>query len=294
MCIAPRLLAQWLTSATAVLFAAITAAAEPVRLVVSPPLPTPNDRVTLRVSLQSPWSQSRSPLLVLDNSLFFMGKDLHFGDAEISVDVGALAAGQYFAQFYDVYSDRRHGDARFEVRFTVTESGPVTVIEYFNAAKGHYFMTSDSGEIAALDNGVQRGWARTGEILRAFPPDAVGWNAHPVCRFYGLPEAGLDSHFYASDATECAAVKARWPGRWILETESAFAVGGWEDDYEEDDYDCEAGLQPVYRLYNNRPDANHRYTTSPRIRDEMIAAGWIPEGRSGSNPELVFAMCVLP
>jgi hypothetical protein len=306
MYIAARLLAQWVAFATGVLFAANTAAEMPVQLVVLPAVPTPNDRVTLRVSPRPP--SSRSPLFVLQDwgdgrridPLFFMGRDLHFGDAEISVDVGALAAGHYFAQFFDDYSDFRHGDSALEVRITVTESGPVTVVEFFNAGKGHYFMTSDPGEIATLDNGVQRGWARTGETLRTFPLDAVGWNAQPVCRFYGLPEAGLDSHFYASDAAECAAVKARWSDRWVLETEQAFAVGRREsvyDDYDYDydhKYDCEAGQQPVYRLYNNRPDANHRYTTTPRIRDEMIAAGWILEGRAGSSPERVFAMCAMP
>jgi hypothetical protein len=38
------------------------------------------------------------------------------------------------------------------------------------------------------------------------------------------------------------------------------------------------GTAPIYRLYDNRPDANHRYTTDAQIRLAMIASGWIPEG----------------
>jgi len=41
---------------------------------------------------------------------------------------------------------------------------------------------------------------------------------------------------------------------------------------------CPFETTPVYRVYNNRPDANHRYTTSLAIRDSMVQAGWIPEG----------------
>ena len=50
---------------------------------------------------------------------------------------------------------------------------------------------------------------------------------------------------------------------------------------------CESGSTPVYRLFDNRPDANHRYTTSISIRDEMVAVGWIPEE---FGPQAV-AMC---
>ena len=50
---------------------------------------------------------------------------------------------------------------------------------------------------------------------------------------------------------------------------------------------CPAGTVPVYRLYNNRADTNHRYTTSLAIRSQMIAKGYIPEGY---GPNAV-AMC---
>jgi len=41
---------------------------------------------------------------------------------------------------------------------------------------------------------------------------------------------------------------------------------------------CPAGTVPVYRLWNNRADTNHRYTTSLAIRAQMLAKGYIAEG----------------
>ena len=37
-------------------------------------------------------------------------------------------------------------------------------------------------------------------------------------------------------------------------------------------------LHPVYRVFNARRDANHRYLTSIATRSAMQAAGGIPEG----------------
>ena len=35
---------------------------------------------------------------------------------------------------------------------------------------------------------------------------------------------------------------------------------------------------PVYRVWDNRADTNHRYTTSVTVRQQMLAQGWIGEG----------------
>ena len=53
---------------------------------------------------------------------------------------------------------------------------------------------------------------------------------------------------------------------------------------------CPAGGVPVYRVFNQRTDANHRYTTSIAIRDQMVASGGIAEGH-GPN---VLALCARP
>jgi hypothetical protein len=43
---------------------------------------------------------------------------------------------------------------------------------------------------------------------------------------------------------------------------------------------CAANALPLYRLYNDGQGGapNHRYTTSPSVRQAMIDAGWISEG----------------
>jgi hypothetical protein len=44
---------------------------------------------------------------------------------------------------------------------------------------------------------------------------------------------------------------------------------------------------PVYRVFSNRADANHRYTTSRATRDLMVTKGWVAEG---DGPDIV-VMC---
>ena len=50
---------------------------------------------------------------------------------------------------------------------------------------------------------------------------------------------------------------------------------------------CPAGTVPVYRAFDNRADANHRYTTDRTVRDHMAAIGWTIEG---DGPDFV-VMC---
>jgi hypothetical protein len=45
---------------------------------------------------------------------------------------------------------------------------------------------------------------------------------------------------------------------------------------------CPAGTTAVYRLFNGRADANHRYTIDPLIKAQMIARGYIAEGYGAS------------
>jgi outer membrane protein assembly factor BamB len=148
--------------------------------------------------------------------------------------------------------------------------GPVAVVEFYYPALDHYFMTSLQTEIHALDTGMFPGWARTGQIFNAYPQPTT--NANPVCRFY-LPPGYGDSHFYSASPAECAAVLAKYPF-FIYETPALFYI------FLPDQVTgaCPAGTQPVYRLWDDRADTNHRYTTSLAIRGQMIAAGWVPEG----------------
>ena len=166
-----------------------------------------------------------------------------------------------------------------------TPPSVVVAVEYYRAVADHYFITADPGEIAKLDSGQFAGWSRTAQIFGVYSAaDYALPNHSPVCRFYGRPEAGIDSHFYSASPTECQAVIDRFASAWIKESDDVFSVtlpnpvSG----------DCIAGTQPLYRLYNARRDANHRYTTSLAIQAQMVAAGWIAEGY---GPQSV-GMCV--
>ena len=92
-----------------------------------------------------------------------------------------------------------------------------------------------------------------------------------MCRFYLPPPQ--DSHFYSASPDECAAVASRFP-TFVLEAPDVFYIPLPDTTTGA----CPAGTIPVYRLYNNRPDANHRYTTDPAIKAQMLAKGYIAEG----------------
>lgn len=188
--------------------------------------------------------------------------------------LGPLDVGRYRA----VYRDGTGAGAtpQAELEFEVTATGLATVVEYYNSTLDRYFITADAAEIAALDGGTISGWSRTGESFHVLPADALPSDAHPVCRYYGRPQAGLDTHFYSDDPAECEAVARNWPDRWILESDRAFGIEGAWRWY---DYFCEDTHRPLYRLYNDRPQVNHRYTVNMQVRDQMLALGWVLEAR---------------
>jgi serine protease len=160
---------------------------------------------------------------------------------------------------------------------------PTRAIEYYRPALDHYFITGAIEEIAKLDAVAGYGeWVRTGQGFDVWPAGAKLDGVNPVCRFYGKPEKGLDSHFYSASAGECQAVKDRFAD-WVYESGDVFGVPLPNMI----DGTCPAGTKPVFRLFNNRSDANHRYTTSIDIRNQMRSLGWIAEGY---GPEAV-AMC---
>ena len=146
-------------------------------------------------------------------------------------------------------------------------------VEYYYPQLDHYFVTANAGEIAALDGGQFPGWQRTSLSFKVLDPTTAVPGAVPVCRFYGRPEAGLDSHFYSASTTECAQVKQRFPGVWVLESDDVFLVGLPDPTTGQ----CAAGV-PIYRSWNGRADSNHRYTTSVAVRESMLGKGYIPEG----------------
>ena len=169
-------------------------------------------------------------------------------------------------------------------RLTLTGTGvtggtaAVDVIEFYNPTLDHYFVTWIDAEIENLDAGnTPTRWTRTGYSFRAYTAP-IGTSSQ-VCRYYIPPGKG-DSHFFGRGGNECAATGQNNP-TFVLE-DPAFMqmflpVAGA----------CPANTTPVYRVFSNRPDANHRYMTVRGLRDQMVADGWLAEG---DGPDLV-VMC---
>lgn len=153
-----------------------------------------------------------------------------------------------------------------------------TVVEFYNASLDHYFVTHITNEIALLQAGTTiRGWTSTGQSFKVYTSASAGTS--PVCRFYIPPDKG-DSHFYGRGTTECQGTAANNP-TFIQEATDFFHVKlpvlG----------ECPAGTVPVYRVFSNRADANHRYMVDRAVRTTMTNSGWLAEG---DGPDLV-VMC---
>ena len=164
--------------------------------------------------------------------------------------------------------------------FAFVTSPPV--VEFHNAILNHYFITADPAEATAIDNGIAGpGWSRTGLFFKP------GGNL-PVCRFYGSPAPGPNSHFYTAIADECNFLKQlgatspsslpRWNFEGLAFSSSLPANGS-----------CPARTVPVYRAYNNGfllgKDSNHRLTTSADALQQVIAQGWKYEGIAMCAPQ---------
>jgi len=160
-------------------------------------------------------------------------------------------------------------------------SQSVQIVEYYNPALDHYFITWMPDEIAKLDDGtVIRGWQRTGREFRTYKAAQAGTS--PVCRYYIPPGLG-DSHFFGRGADECAQTGQKNPS-FVLE-DSQFmqmflpALGT-----------CPANTSQIFRVFSNRADANHRYLTDKTTRSQMASRGWLVEG---DGPDSV-VMCAPP
>ena len=157
--------------------------------------------------------------------------------------------------------------------------GPtVQVVEFYNAALDHYFITWMGNEIALLDAGTTiKGWARTGQSFKAYVAAQTG--STNICRIYIIPVRG-DSHFFGRGQQECANTMSAHPD-FVLEDPAFMAM------FLPAAGNCAAGTVPVFRVFSNRADANHRYMTDATIRTLMVSRGWLAEG---DGPNLV-VMC---
>jgi Abnormal spindle-like microcephaly-assoc'd, ASPM-SPD-2-Hydin/Repeat of unknown function (DUF5648) len=152
-------------------------------------------------------------------------------------------------------------------------SATIPVIEFHNGRDGQYFLTADPNEAALLDAGaLGADWSRTGASFAAFANDTTDARALPVCRFFGTPGVGPNSHFYTAYANECAAV--RKDAHWIEEGVTFHAMLP-------QDGRCADGDDTVLRLWNpgtSVTETRHRYVVDASIAASMQAAGWVLEG----------------
>lgn len=145
------------------------------------------------------------------------------------------------------------------------------VYEFYNIDLNHYFRTGSKNEAGLVNKGsAGPGWYDTGDYFYAWSDANTG--AVPVCRFYGTPGIGPNSHFYTASAAECEKTKGD-PG-WTYEGIAFYAkrpVNGI----------CPQNTVPIYRAYNMRwvhNDSNHRYTPRKSEYDKLVAKGWAGEG----------------
>ncbi|MBK8741967.1 MAG: hypothetical protein IPM02_21750 [Betaproteobacteria bacterium] len=168
------------------------------------------------------------------------------------------------------FTSNGHGIAAY----TIARDRAVNVVEFYNSGLDHYFLTAAAEEAQGIDRGAAGpGWSRTGLGFQAWlTPTAAPPDARPVCRFYGTPGIGPNSHFYTIDPAECAGVQND-PG-WQLEATDVFYLVPPANGA------CAQGRQAVLRAYNNRyaqNDSNHRYATDPVAYNQVLARGWLGE-----------------
>ena len=156
------------------------------------------------------------------------------------------------------------------------------VTEFHNTVLNHYFITADENEKTAIRSGAAgAGWVETGQNFWAWTPTMMGESAL-VCRFYGDPVKGPNSHFYSASADECRSLlglqistpsnQPRWNSEGYEFKVSLPAIGGT----------CASGLVPIWRAYNDGfahgVDSNHRYVVDKSLLAPLIANGWKDEG----------------
>jgi serine protease len=173
-------------------------------------------------------------------------------------------------------------DAGIAVASTVPSSsvappGSVPVVEYYRADLDHYFVTASAAEIAYYDTFLAATWQRTGGLFYAYPSGATAPpGARAVCRYSA---AGLvNSNYWSADPSQCAAVKANAAGGWTEDTPAAFWI-----EVADASGQCMDGHVPVYRFFDNRRDANQRFTVDRSERRAMQNRAWVADADNGTG-----------
>jgi hypothetical protein len=220
-------------------------------------------------------------LPVVINDVWEWKTGANFTDA-VSLAVHPTEEFAYLSVRLQKNSAANVADDNVIVKFDLRKASPailLDVVAFYNTTLNHYFVSAGIGEIKSVDTGgAGPGWVRTTGSFKAFDLlTGIPASAKPVCRFYGTPGRGPNSHFYTFAGEECEAVK-KDPG-WTYEG-IAFHI------YPPFNGACAAGLLPVYRTYNNgftRNDSNHRYSTDKTALVAMT--GWSLEGVVFCSPQ---------
>ena len=155
------------------------------------------------------------------------------------------------------------------------------VTEFHNTTLNHYFITADENEKTAIRSGAAgAGWVETGQNFWAWTPNVMQESAF-VCRFYGDPVKGPNSHFYSASTDECRSLLG-------LQLSTPVSEPRWNSEGYEfkvslpEAGTCRGGLVPIYRAYNDGfahgVDSNHRYVVDRALLAPLLANGWKDEG----------------
>jgi hypothetical protein len=158
------------------------------------------------------------------------------------------------------------------------QGNAVDVVEFYNATLDHYFISSLAADIQALDSGALKGWSRTGLSFKAY--DGPTPARAPCAGSTFPPRKGLALLLRLARGVRRGRPEV---SGFSYESPSVMHVG--LPDLATGA--CGPGMAPVYRLWNNRADSNHRYTADAAVRSAMVAKGYIPEGYGSEG----VAMC---
>jgi hypothetical protein len=161
--------------------------------------------------------------------------------------------------------------------------GEWTVVEYRNDQLDDYFITARPAEIAMLDEAsIVPGWHRTNYGFKTWIAPfgrmsaAAATRGSPVCRFYGMPGVGFNTHLWVLDPRECRRLRAN--PLWLYEGvafDATAPAGGT----------CPVDLMLVTRVHksvNGQP--RNRYLTSASEIARMTGEGWTDEGAALCTP----------
>ena len=191
----------------------------------------------------------------------------------VAVDPGAMSRFIRLASIEGGVPDALRVDVHVPL---APDPGESVAVEFYNDPLGHYFIVATAEEIGLILAGnAGPGWRLTGQAFKAHPqmPADTFTTVAPVCRFYGVPAGGPNSHFFTASATECDMVR-RAQG-WFYE-----GIGFYITPVAADGR-CPPGYLQVLRAYNQgfpRNDSNHRFVTSDSTWREMARQGWALEG----------------